>query len=97
MVTALRADEMNESYARFEHFHLRNPEVYETLVHYAREAKAHGRKVGIRAVWERMRWSLEVEHDPGDYKMNDHYTRYYARMIMSRETDLRGFFETRER
>ncbi len=28
-----------------------------------------------------------------DVKLNDHYTSYYARLIMNRESDLAGMFE----
>lgn len=83
--------------AAFEKFHRENPVLYGELVRLAREAKAAGaEKLGIRQLWERLRWWLrfEVKRD-GDYRLNDHLTAHYSRLIMQREPDLAGFFETR--
>lgn len=89
---------------RFEAFHAANPHVYDLLVGYSRQAlraaRLRGRsRIGIRAVWERMRWDLDVETKRGadDFKLNDHLTAFYARLLMAREPDLAECFETRER
>lgn len=86
---------------RFEKFHAKNPEVYRSLVQYARIARNAGhRRIGIRLVWERMRWDrLMTVEDPeqSQVKLNDHYPPYYARLIMQREPDLAGIFEIRQR
>ena len=34
--------------------------------------------------------------DTSGFKLNDHYTSRYARLIMEREPDLRGIFRTRK-
>ena len=82
---------------RFEDFHRRCPQVYRELVRFALEAKRHGRRVGIRMIWERMRWYFYVERlDDEDYKLNDHYTSRYARLIDHQEPELNGFFELRK-
>ena len=84
---------------RFEDFHRDNPVVYELLVRFARELHNSGRKrSGIRMVWERMRWEIAVNtvDRSSKFKLNDHYTSRYARLIMAREWDLRDFFEVRE-
>lgn len=83
---------------RFQSFHRDNPIVYATLVRLARYARKRGRvRIGIRMLWERMRWELSIEtHDAtSDYKLNDHYTSRYARLLDRCEPDLRGMFEIR--
>jgi hypothetical protein len=83
---------------RFAQFHAQNPEVYETLVELAREARRAGKtKIGIKALWERARWSLwlNVTRDGDEPKLNNSLTSRYARLIMSQEPDLAGMFEVR--
>lgn len=83
--------------ARFEQFHAENPIVYPTLVGLAREWVAeHGKsKLGIRMLWEVARWELIRATRNVDYKLNDHFTSYYARLIQRMEPDLEGVFELR--
>ena len=61
-----------------------------------RAAKARGfRRYSLRTIWEQLRWHFEIEKPSGDeFKLNDHLVPYYARLVMEREPDLRGFFET---
>jgi hypothetical protein len=83
---------------QFEEFHEANPHVYELLAHFSRQLKATGRsRGGIRMVWERMRWELTIQtnRSPDGFKLNDHLTSRYARLLMEQEPDLAGFFETR--
>lgn len=83
----------------FSRFHRENPAVFETLVRLARHALARGhRRIGIRMLWERMRWELtvEVEKRLGDFELNNNLTSRYARLIASECADLRDCFELRE-
>lgn len=83
---------------RFALFHIENPYVYQELVRLIRQAKKRGfTKLGIKTFWEVMRWHmmLRTSHD-GDFKLNDHFTSRYARLIMKSEADLSGVFELRE-
>lgn len=87
-----------EQERRFREFHGANPHVYLELVRLAREAKARGfRRFGVRTIWEVMRWNLAVRtiREEGDFKLNDHLTSRYARLL-DREPDLHGFFNLRE-
>jgi hypothetical protein len=85
----------------FEAFHRNNPEVYNTLVRLARQAKALGhQRVGIKMLWEVMRWEVYIATanqigGNSEYKLNNNYTSRYARRIMEQESDLDGFFELR--
>lgn len=83
----------------FEDFHAENPTVYAALVRLARQAKARGHlRIGIELLfavlrWERMMGTADPSQD--HFKLNDHYTSRYARLIMAREPDLDGLFATR--
>lgn len=81
---------------RFERFHAANPHVYAHLVALTRELVELGHKrVGLKMIWERLRLSLRTSGDK--YRLNNSFTALYAREIMSREPDLAGVFETRDR
>ncbi len=82
----------------FIQFHEAHPEVYDKLVASAHGMKALGfERYSMRTIWEIMRWHYDV-HGPRDgsgFKLNDHYPPFYSRLIMHREPELRGFFDTR--
>lgn len=82
--------------AQFERFHLANPHVYELLKEIALRAARRGRPVGMKAVYEMARWYYSVETDGEPYKLNNNFTAFYARLLMDREPELCGFFETRQ-
>ena len=91
-----------ESYNRIEQafieFHAERPEVYTQLVRLARQWKAAGKaKLGIATLFEKLRWEWHVSglQDTDGYKLNNNYRALYARMIMERESDLKGLFEIR--
>lgn len=82
---------------QFQAYRARHPEVYSALVQFTRDAKAAGIRVGIKAVFERVRWEMRVDRRTGDgeYLLNNNWTSHYSRLIMAQEPDLAGFFETR--
>lgn len=86
--------------ADFEQFHRAHPEVYAHLVKFAREWRATDptRRIGIKALYERVRWETNVRRDraQGELKLNNNHTAHYARLIMAQETDLADAFETRQ-
>jgi hypothetical protein len=51
----------------------------------------------IDAILHRVRWHYDVKAKvPGEpFKLNDHFTSRYARLVMRQESDLHDFFETR--
>lgn len=87
----------DEIQARFETFHQSNPEVYTQLVRLARELKAKGySRYSIDALCHVVRWDMALKTDGNDgYKLNDHWTSRYARLIMASEPDLAGFFKVK--
>lgn len=83
---------------RFAAFHAAHPEVYAELVELARTARRAGRsRIGIGMLWEVLRWERTLRGvEEGGFKLNDHFRSRYARLLMEREPDLAGIFETRE-
>jgi hypothetical protein len=83
---------------RFVEFHEKNPQVYAELLRLARLLKARGHKrIGMKMLFEQLRWQHALKTtDLSGFKLNNNYTAYYARMLMERNLDLVGFFETRE-
>jgi hypothetical protein len=83
---------------RFVEFHRLNPQVYVAIVDIARDLVALGfAKCGMKMIFERLRWLSAIETKGDEFKLNNNYTSFYARLVMEAEPDLAGFFETRER
>lgn len=82
---------------RFNAFHLENPQVYDRLVGMARQAKKNGHeKLGIGMLFEVLRWELMLETTrPERYNLDNSYRSRMSRLIMQKEPDLAGIFETR--
>jgi hypothetical protein len=83
---------------KFQEYHEDNSHVYQALVRLARGLKDQGyKRVGIKMLWETMRYRLMIETDDLDgFKLNNNYPSRYARMMMDNEPELQGFFEIRE-
>ena len=81
-------------------FHRVNPLVYDILVTKARQASKKGfERIGIKMLWEVMRWEIKmrtVDPSQDEFKLNNNYHSYYARLIMFQEPDLKGIFELRD-
>jgi hypothetical protein len=84
---------------RWQDFDRANPHIFAMLRDMALGAKRRGRRVGIRLLWEKLRWDLTVESDrPEDApKLNDWFPPYYSRRLMREVPELAGFFEVRAR
>ena len=86
---------------KFWEFHLANPEVYRHLVEFAfqwRENRGADARLGIKALFERVRWELHImplEGKPPP-KLNNNHTAFYARLIMQRNPELADIFKLRE-
>ena len=80
----------------FLEFHLANPDVYTALLNYAVQLQARGRKrYGIGALFEVLRWHKAMTTTDPDFKLNNNHRAFYARLIMTRESALDGFFSVR--
>jgi hypothetical protein len=89
--------QIGDTAQRFERFHRDNPDVYETLVRLVQVwVDQFGlRRLGVRMLWEKARWELIVATNTPDYKLNDHYTPYYVRLMIHFHPEWDDLFETR--
>jgi hypothetical protein len=80
----------------FLEFHRLNPHVYDELVRLTWELKHRGiERVGIKMLFEVLRWQHALRTRGDDFKLNNNYHSYYARLIMLNEPGLKGIFQTR--
>jgi hypothetical protein len=83
---------------KFRAFHADNPHVYTQLKDLALKMRRTGReRYGIKSLFEVMRWHRALRTTEDDFKLNNNYTSFYARLLMEREPELGGFFNTRKR
>lgn len=80
----------------FLRFHRENPQVYAELVKLARRAHSRGaRKVGVKMLFEVLRWRHTLATGGDTFKLNNNYHSYYARLILSQNPELGGIFDLR--
>lgn len=81
---------------RFEAFHRANPSVLKVIISIARELRNAGMsKFGISLVYERIRWLYAIQTHGDDYKVNNDFRAFYARVAMCLCEDLDGVFDIR--
>jgi hypothetical protein len=81
---------------RFRAFHETNPQVYAELRDLALRAKRAGlKRYGMKGLFEVLRWNRALQTQGEPWLLNNNYTAHYARLLMERVPELRGFFETR--
>ena len=83
--------------AEFETFHQANPHVYRLFKRFTFDAIRAGRKrFSSDAVLHRIRWYTNIETtDEAGFKINDHWTAFYARLFMRDHPEHEGFFALR--
>lgn len=77
-------------------FHRANPRVYELFEQYTFEAARRRAHYSAKAIFERIRWHTEIETTGADFKLNNNFHAYYARLFMKRHPRHDGFFRTRD-
>ena len=50
----------------------------------------------MKMLFEVVRWNRLLRTGDRGFKLNNNFTAYYARLLMEREPELRGMFETRK-
>lgn len=83
---------------RFEAFHAANPWVLAQLVELAQDWRSHGhRRISIDMLFHVLRWSYgrSTRDDLSTFKLNDHYTSRYVRLVCAEHPELASMFETR--
>lgn len=83
---------------RFAEFHRANPHVYRGLREQALKLVSAGEtRLSINMLFEVLRYHRKLQTAGDDYLLNNNYRALYARMLMERELELEGVFETRRR
>lgn len=89
------------NFDRFMAFHSANPHVLAAIIFAALILKnEHGHARGsVKRIVENLRWSpsFRTAHGDREFKLNNTFAAFYARLAMDTESRLSGFFETRER
>lgn len=82
---------------RFEAFHTANPEVFELFTKFAKEVRSTGRtRYSADAIIQRVRWHCNFEvHSDGEFRIDDHHTAYFARLLIATDLSFKGFFQTK--
>ena len=82
---------------QFKAFHQANPHVYEHLRTLAINARRKGITVGIAMLFEVLRWQylIATSDANSEFKLNNNYRAFYARLLMEQEPELANYFETR--
>lgn len=83
----------------FVEFHKANPAVYFALQKLAAQMWERGRRrISIKMLFEVLRWDYYLStNDPNsDFKLNNNYTAYYARMLMLNHPEWDGLFQIKK-
>lgn len=84
---------LREAFAKF---HREHPEIYALFDRFARQTIARGhRRFSADAILHRIRWEASVENTGRHYKINDHFSAYYARLWIEQNPAWPHFFERR--
>ena len=75
-------------------YHKANPQIWHYFKHFAFQAIDKGKKVGAKGIFERLRWQVEIESN-AEWKVNNNYAAYYARIFAIRFPAHKDFFEKR--
>jgi hypothetical protein len=69
-----------------------NPAVWRQFERYALDAIQTQRKLGAKAIMERVRWETEIERNE-DFKVSNNWTAYYARIFALKYPAFRDYFD----
>lgn len=78
-------------------FHEENPHVYVLFDRFANEVVRAGRDVfSVSLIIERIRWYTNIETHGDDFKINNNFRAYYARLWMKNNPQHNGLFRIRQ-
>jgi len=90
-----RADQIFNAFSRF---HNENPRVWSLFERFTLEAIGAGRECySANAIFERIRWHVDIETSGGEVKLNNNFRAYYARLFHARHPQRGEFFRNRRR
>jgi|694.fasta_scaffold02764_37 hypothetical protein len=84
-----------ETVAAFIENFLANPLVWRQFERFALDAIQTRRKLGAKAVMERVRWETEIERNE-DFKVSNNWTAYYARIFALKHPAYRNYFDFKQ-
>lgn len=88
---------MTELKRKFLKFHRNNPEVYFELKNLAFDMLESGlTKYSISGLFEVLRFNKHLKTRGSDFKLSNNHRAYYSRLLMKKEPELKGFFNTRD-
>lgn len=88
-----RTDQLLNAFADF---HQSHPSVWRFFQRFALEVISSGRSnYSSNAIFERIRWHMEIESKNDEVKLNNNFRAYYARMFHLAHPDHNGFFRNR--
>jgi hypothetical protein len=91
-VSRVEGQSLEEQFAAF---HAANPQVYGALRSLALSMRRRGvRKAGIGQLFEVLRWQYALQTKGADFKLNNNFRSFYARLL-DNEPELHGLFELR--
>lgn len=80
---------------RFAEFHRVNPHVADALEVLAEQWLARHRKVGMKALVERLRWESGIRTEGDLWRINNSHVAFYARLLIDRRPEWADCIETR--
>lgn len=81
---------------RFNEFNANHPHIFNLFCTFALQVKARGKKIGAKAIAERIRWEIYFELPKlEEYKINNNYISRYARLAVKKYPELITVFNFR--
>ena len=78
-------------------FHKENPHIYTAFEEQALKAIRKGRdKISAKLIINWIRWHQYLESNDKDFKINDAYQSYYARLFVEKHPEYKNVFEFRK-
>lgn len=94
LVTPTYTAEMSMA-ERFAVFHEQNPHVADALEALAGQWLAYNDRVGMKALFERLRWESGIRTNGDAYVLNNNWTAYYSRLLIARRPEWADAFALR--
>lgn len=87
---------MNTLQIKFEQFDKANPEIWRLFFKFTLIVMEGRKRIGGKAVMERVRWESIVDSSAKSFKVNNSYTAYYVRKFQAVYPQFAHVFETRK-
>lgn len=81
---------------RFDAFHDANPHVANALEALADQWLANHPRVGMKALFERLRWESGIQTRGDVWRLNNSFTALYGRLLIQRRPEWADAINTRE-